>query len=479
MLTGGAVYGGRAVGDIGQHGHRRAGDAGWRHDRRHGADRGGTLQGYGMVNAATLQNDGVILAQNGRWRSRQHVGNALAVEVGPSAALDLSGTFSGGAITFTGGDGLVTLDDPAIFRRPCRIFPPPMPLTWWAWRRAWCAIRAEAIGTLEYSGQPGQYDLGLWNRRSPPASLPSPSSRTALAGPSSRWATNCRVSRAAPGCSPRTAIAPSRHSNPAIRLITANGDTPPGALDRLAHAGSRAAAARRARPVLILPRTPSARACPPDAAALTATLHLCGRRADPGHPSGERRDHPARRGQRCGDLLSCRARPARHPVSPRGCLANPISIPATAPGCTMRPGGVRPARRPFAPSVTTGARLATVRRRLHDIALAAGFSLTYWPVLRAVAAGQTALPEIRRKGRRRMAAFNFAEPVRDITLLSGTASPGGYRPGFRRPARAWRVHRETERVRLGEGFYPRSPGDDGAWMGRTGLPCGWSDPRRP
>ena len=101
------------------------------------------------------------------------------------------------------------------------------------------------------------------------------------------------------------------------------------------------------------------------------------------------------------------------------------------------------------------------------MALAAGFSLTYWPVLRAVAAGQTVLPEIRPMGRWRMAAFSFAEPVQDITLLSGTASPADTDPDSEDRRELGVCLEETDRVQLGQGFYPRSPGDDGVWMGKA------------
>ncbi len=128
-----------------------------------------------------------------------------------------------------------------------------------------------------------------------------------------------------------------------------------------------------------------------------------------------------------------------------------------------------PGRRPVAPSVTSGARLASVRRRLHEVALAAGFSLTYWPVLRAVAKGRTMLPEIRQMGRWRMASFSFAEAVREITLLSATVSPADTDPDSEDRRELGVCVEEIGGVRLGEGFYPRSAGDDCVWMGKAGA----------
>ena len=81
-----------------------------------------TLQGDGVVNAATLLNGGLILAEDGTLVLGGDVVNDFLVEVGPSAALDLAGSFSGGAISFTGGDGLVTVDDVADFSVPLQNF---------------------------------------------------------------------------------------------------------------------------------------------------------------------------------------------------------------------------------------------------------------------------------------------------------------------------------------------------------------------
>jgi Hint domain len=128
-----------------------------------------------------------------------------------------------------------------------------------------------------------------------------------------------------------------------------------------------------------------------------------------------------------------------------------------------------PARRPFAPTVTAGPRLAALRRRLHDIALAAGFSLTYWPVLRALASGETVLPEIRRAGRSRLAAFRFSAPVRDILLLSGTACPADTDPASEDRRELGVCVAESDHLQLGQGFYPRGEGDAGVWMGRSGA----------
>lgn len=125
-----------------------------------------------------------------------------------------------------------------------------------------------------------------------------------------------------------------------------------------------------------------------------------------------------------------------------------------------------PARKAFAPNVTTGPHLARIRRRLHHIALEAGFSLTYWPVLRAVGDGADALPKLRRHGRRRLARFTFPRPVRDVTLLSAIACPADTDPDSEDRRELGICLDEPRFARLGEGFYPRDLRDEGLWMGR-------------
>ncbi|MDD2706020.1 MAG: Hint domain-containing protein, partial [Acidocella sp.] len=126
-----------------------------------------------------------------------------------------------------------------------------------------------------------------------------------------------------------------------------------------------------------------------------------------------------------------------------------------------------PARRAFAPNVTAGARLAAVRRRLHEIALAAGFSTTYWPNLRAVAAGQGGVPEFSMAGRWRMARFSFPQPAREITLFANAAAPADTDPDSEDRRELGICLGEMRGVRLGAGWQPRAPDDEGVWMGRV------------
>jgi hypothetical protein len=128
-----------------------------------------------------------------------------------------------------------------------------------------------------------------------------------------------------------------------------------------------------------------------------------------------------------------------------------------------------PARTPCAPRITGGAKLAMIRRRLHGIALAAGFSLTYQPFLRVVAEDRTILPDIIRRGRRRLARLPLPPGATRLTLLSRCAAPADTDPDSddRRDLALCLESAVAGKVtpRLGEGWLPRAAADDGNWMG--------------
>jgi hypothetical protein len=127
-----------------------------------------------------------------------------------------------------------------------------------------------------------------------------------------------------------------------------------------------------------------------------------------------------------------------------------------------------PGRRPLAPSVTSGAKLAAIRRLLHEIVLRRGYEATFWPRLRAVGAGGEVQALIDWQDGRRRARFAFAAPVRALTLHSAAAAPAETDPD----SEDWRelgvCLANAAGLRLVEGFYAPAPGDAGIWMGRTG-----------
>ena len=155
-----------------------------------------------------------------------------------------------------------------------------------------------------------------------------------------------------------------------------------------------------------------------------------------------------------------------------------------------------PARRAFAANVTSGARLAAVRRWLHGLALEAGFTPGYVPRLRALGAGHDILPSFSRKGRWRYASFIFPEPVRQLTLLCATARPADTDPASEDRRVLGLCLGEAPGLRLGQGWLPRAAQDAGVWMssraelsrGRAGrqwllpiaaLPQSWQRPVPP
>ena len=127
-----------------------------------------------------------------------------------------------------------------------------------------------------------------------------------------------------------------------------------------------------------------------------------------------------------------------------------------------------PARRPFAASITSGERLAGIRRRLHEIVLCRGYEATFWPRLRAVGEGGEVRALIDWQDGRRRARFAFAEPVRALTLHSAAAPPAETDP----ESEDWRelgvCLANAAGLRLVGGFYAPAPGDAGIWMGRMG-----------
>ena len=125
-----------------------------------------------------------------------------------------------------------------------------------------------------------------------------------------------------------------------------------------------------------------------------------------------------------------------------------------------------PARRPFAPNVTSGARLAAVRRHLHALALQAGFTPGYVPRLRAVSGGMDALPHFTQHGRLRYAAFSFAKPVHGFTLLCPAVTPADADPDSEDRRELGLCLGDAPGLLLGQGWLPRAVGDAGIWMGR-------------
>jgi hypothetical protein len=130
------------------------------------------------------------------------------------------------------------------------------------------------------------------------------------------------------------------------------------------------------------------------------------------------------------------------------------------------------AAEPFVEIVTSGPALVAIRRRLHGIALQAGFRLTYEPGVRGVAAAASVLP------RRVKRQLRFAFPAAGgLGLVARTAAPAETDPDSEdRRQLAVCIGGFPDDVRLGDGWYDKARGDAGIWMG-AGAELGFAGAR--
>jgi hypothetical protein len=426
---------------------------------------GGQLTGYGVVDAATLSAGNILVAQGGELAVGGSLGPNVEPEIAAGAVLDLAGGFTSSAIMFLGGDALLTVGDPAAFAATPVNF-----------------VATDALdlvgvnpGQVTYSGGTGGnltvYDgsghllthFGMEIAPGQPGvSIVSDNAGGALITLGDELPCFTRGT----GLLTPHGYRPVESLKPGDPLITASGVSRPVRWigRRTLDLGPRAA--RFALPVLIMPGAfgpglPARRLrlsplhCVFADGALFPVTHLVNGatilRDDASaamtyyHVELDRHDILLAEGLPCESYFDSGNRGGLYQEVGRRC----------------------PAAGPYAPSVTRGAALARLRRRLHQVALAAGFSLTYWPSLRAVAGGQGALAEITRLGRWRMARFCFAAPVRELTLLSGVACPADTDPDSEDRRELGVCLDQIGGIRLGAGFYPRAPADDGHWMGRV------------
>ncbi len=112
--------------------------------------------------------------------------------------------------------------------------------------------------------------------------------------------------------------------------------------------------------------------------------------------------------------------------------------------------------------VTGGPELAAIRRRLHLIALQAGFSLTYDPRLRGVAGAASVLPRLFKREMR----FRFPRAAGALALVARAAAPAETDPDSQdRRQLGVCVRGLPDDVQLGAGWHEQASGDEGTWMG--------------
>lgn len=423
---------------------------------------GATLAGYGVVNAASIADAGLIEALGGTLVLGGSVTGTAGLEIAGTAALEIAGSIGAAPVTFAGAAALLTVNDPANFSTSIGNM-----------------VASDAIDLVGVAPSRVSYAAGTLTVRDTLGTILALDTLSTAAGQPAV----SLVSDGAGGtlvtlggelpCFARGTRLLTPHGyqsveslKPGDPLITASGARRPvrwiGRRTLDLHAGR----LRAGCPVLITP----------DAFG-------------PGLPGRPLRLSPLHCVYVDGVLI-----PATHLVNGATILREVLApamtyyhieldrhdillaegLPCESyfdsgnRGALYQEVGRRsPAPRPFAPSVTGGARLAKVRRRLHDIALARGFVLTYWPKLRAIAAGQSVVPEMVLEGGQRLARFEFAAPVRDVTLLAATACPAETDPA----CEDWRelgvCLKPRQKLLLGAGFYPRAAADAGVWMGKT------------
>lgn len=121
-----------------------------------------------------------------------------------------------------------------------------------------------------------------------------------------------------------------------------------------------------------------------------------------------------------------------------------------------------------APLITKGVALAKIRRSLHDIALRAGFSLTYDTGLRGIAGQQSLLPRFGWRRGRRIAAFAMSRSAHKLALVTRSAAPADTDPDSEdRRQLGICLARLPGQTRLGQGWYEQAAADEGVWMGAS------------
>ncbi len=118
--------------------------------------------------------------------------------------------------------------------------------------------------------------------------------------------------------------------------------------------------------------------------------------------------------------------------------------------------------------VTSGPKLAVIRRKLHQIAVQAGFSLTYRPALRGVAGQSSVLPRMAKRRNRRELRFAFPAPVASLGLVGQACAPADTDPDSEdRRQLGLCLSAIPPGATLTNGWFERADDDAGIWMGAS------------
>lgn len=423
----------------------------------------GMLSGQGVLAAASVINSGTIEAAGGRLLIAGNMADAGLVEIGTGAILEAGGTIGVRPVVFEGADGELVLDDAAAaqsFSVSGMVAGDAVDLV--GIRTSQVSIGASGAGVIlnNQGSVARQFTLQQSGTLQPGITVVSDGSGGAL----------LTVGGVLPCFARGTGILsphgyrPVESLRPNDPVITANGERRPVRWIGWRTLDLGPAAQRAARPVLVKPNafgpgrpakllrlSPShcvyVRGVLVPVAQLVngaTILHdTAAQAATYFHIELDRHDIVLADGLECESYFDDGNRAAMY----------------------QELGRRSPARRLCATLVTSGARLAAIRRALHDIALDAGFETRFQPALRAVAAGMSAVPEMLRKDGGRVARFAFPRAVKTMVLLSTTACPADTDPDSE-DRRELGICLGTMRgVRLGAGWQARAAADAGHWMG--------------
>jgi hypothetical protein len=419
----------------------------------------GGLVGYGALAAAGIADTGTIEALRGRLILAGSIIDAGLLEVGTSAALELSGAVSGAAVSFAGADAELVLDDVAAGFSGIANMTGSDVVDLVGVAPSLVSYSGGTVSVLDTQGNTVTAFAVQTVAGQPAVSIISDNAGGSLLTLGDEMPCFARGTRL---LSP-SGYRPVEELRPNDPLITASGERRPVRWVGWRTLDLGLTPARNALPVLIMPGAfgpgrpqrmlrLSPLHCVYADGLLIPVTHLVNgatilrERAAAAtyyHVELDRHDILLADGLECESYFC---------AGNRGALYHEL-------------GRRSPAVKPYAPSVTSGARLAAVRRRLHGIALGAGFSPGFVPQLRVLSEAGTAIPAITRAGHGREARVEFAKPVKRLTLLAGASAPAETDPN----SEDWRALSlclgEMKGATLGDGWQPCAPGDGGVWMG--------------
>ncbi len=430
----------------------------------------GLTQGYGVIDAPSITDDGTILATGGALVLQGGVYDDSVLEVAAGATLDITGSFGGAPAVFLGTAGVIIINDPAGLAAGFENM-----------------VGSDEIDLLGVAPSLVSFSGGALTIDN------SQGGEIALAG-----------LQAAPG-QPALSIAADGHGG---TLLTLGGEMPCFARGTalLTLHGYRAVEALKPGDALIttsgVPRPlrwigrrtldfardlPDARPVRIQPGAFGPNLPQRPLRLSPSHciyaagrlvPASLLVNGATILREPAAAITYYHVELDRHDILlAEGLPCESYFDDGNRAGLYFETGRRSPAPRRYAPVLDRGPALQALRRRLHERALAAGFSLTYQPSLRAIAGGVGLVARIERAGGARLAHFTLPRPLRDITLLAPVSRPTDTDPDSADARELGACLYAARGLEFRSGWLPAAPGDAGRWMGARAV-LAWDRPRQ-